>query len=412
MGGVQIPYLPSTFDVGDLIKAYSVGTQLRQHQRQLEETAAERKLQAKRLEQLMKQADLESELHGLKAKGDVISLLESLPKDQQGAAAGQPVNLSAPSYGIDLNIVPRSLEDVTAALLARKKEEAAIEAAKTRAADTVELPPGMAEQFGLPKGTTSIPKEIIAKLEQSVNLPPEMGGGAAPKSAAELIKSVFTEGQANKRTAGSNAATIEAARIRAEAAKQGAAAGVDPGDIDGLAQQVASGQIKATNLPPKTRQTVLAKLSKDGTAIPDQKFFEKIDQFSTAQSLLGSLKESITKFQNAKGIMDSTQALAQVGAERSAFARLVGRSLGEKGVFTDQDKEDFARILSTSMPVLAWAPTWSQDRADRLSKVLDRVRQRTIDDLEKRTGAKYREGGRVSPVSSAPKTAEDFLSKF
>jgi hypothetical protein len=261
----------------------------------------------------------------------------------------------------------------------------------------VNVPPQIAQMLGIPEG--AIDKELLQKIESNVPIPAEMGGGNMPKSAAELVAKVFSEGQANKRTAQSAGATVQAANIRADATKAARAVPEQDDEIlSSLAQQVASGQLKPSQIPgkPEYKRAVLAKIGMSGTAIPDPKFLEKMDQFSTAQSMMGSLTESINNFKNAKGIVESTKALAQVSAEREAFSRLVGRSLGEKGVFTDQDKEDFARVLTTSTPVLAWAPSWSEERAKRLGKVMETVRKRTLDDFEKRSGAKYREGGRLT----------------
>jgi hypothetical protein len=63
--------------------------------------------------------------------------------------------------------------------------------------------------------------------------------------------------------------------------------------------------------------------------------------------------------------------------------------------------------------MLVVAPTWSEDKNRRLIEIMDRVRKRTISDFERRTGAKYREGGgKPTTQGGAPKTAEDFLKRF
>lgn len=117
-------------------------------------------------------------------------------------------------------------------------------------------------------------------------------------------------------------------------------------DIDGLARQVGTGQVNITNLPSPVRLKVLKSLSARGQTILPKELRTNLSKANTAFAILDKLEDTLEDVEKSKGTAEFAKNILRLQREATGTARQIGRAFGEVGVFTDQDKEDFRRLLT------------------------------------------------------------------
>lgn len=398
---------PGSASVQDMIAAFMHGLSVKQMRQDYETKAESAKQRAEKHKADMEEAQLLAKLHMITAKKGVLDILGEQPSPEGGTA---PMDFKFPEMGIDQSI-PHPLDLLTKlALAAHQKKQ---EAEATRQANRVDLPPQVSEMFGIP-GVDSVDKEVMAKLEPSLTLPSEMGGGApgAPpprvgKSQAGLMETVFKEKKAGERSSATNATTLEAARIRAAHDSKNLT-DEDRAMVPTYANQVATGQIKVSEVPGVAlKKAVLAHMGMGDIAVPSKALLDKMDQYTPAIAAVAKIEGTLKTYMDPNTpAIKRAEALAQFDTERNALSRHVGRNFGEKGVFTDQDKKDFARLLAPGTMATAIFPSFARNRLNELKKLVDDIKTREFEQFQDRTGAKLAFPNPAAP--KAPKTYKHY----
>jgi hypothetical protein len=159
------------------------------------------------------------------------------------------------------------------------------------------------------------------------------------------------------------------------------------GSIDQIADAVHGGQYKITDVPSKMRTQVMSSLADRGKVVIPPNVREKLDAFNPAVSALDKLEVTLNAATNPKaGAAERAAALLQFRAESSGFTRLVGRSLGEKGMFTDQDAAAFERLMSTGVAGAVLAPDMAKKRLSDLRDFIGQIQEREIGEFFSRQG--------------------------
>lgn len=381
-----------------LIHAFTAGRALKQRQQQIESETEDRKLQREMHQFQMKRLQLEDKLSARKHAFDTASLMEhfnrtaadagapALGPDQAGPppedinVGHAPVQIPAvPEMGLAAtSVVPSTLQEKLAQIIQQKRAEASAEGQAKRESSQVEVPPAMAEAIGLPAG----------KVDPSVLT---QAGEAA--RTRDTRASIEAEGGLNReseerRSKVAAGAHIEGARLAAEASRGRTV--IPEGDpaIDTFADQVHTGQIQFSSIPVKYKAAVSKHLgfNKQGILTPAQA--TKLDQFIPAEAAVEKLEGSLQKFLDTPATSpgDKVAAALQYEAERSGLTRLVGRALGEKGVFTDEDKKDFAKLLGTGIVGATIMPSVAQGRLKEIKSLMEKVRTREFENFKSRTG--------------------------
>lgn len=302
------------------------------------------------------------------------------PQEDGSALTGNHPVVDIPEGGYGApptQIQPRTREQVLRDNLASKIQERRATAGIDREAQQVNIDDSTAEEIEVPAGKYD--REALTAIDQQRD-----------RKAADV------------RAREQNATTLAAANARA---------GGDDADADETAthyaEMLASGEIKTISGVPKDRglrTKVVNKMFDLKLAILTPKLEAKIDHFNEARSSLDHIASAMENLKAAKGFMPNSEAALQLEAEINGLSRSVGRAMGEKGVFTDADKNDFASIMGFAAGVFPGsaaiaalvAPGASEKRVQRLYELMDRVKDREITNFGKRTGGRY-------PGGMAPK---------
>lgn len=169
--------------------------------------------------------------------------------------------------------------------------------------------------------------------------------------------------------------------------------------------------------------------------------------FAGADEGLSAIRDSLKAFTGTSwtSLGDKAEAYGDYKAQIKGFVTLIGRTAGEKGVFTKDDAERFQTLLKPSDIYTAFDPDYAAQRLKSAYDHLDEIRNRKVTEYQKEIdrGRSTTEGAPGAPASSKdgaktggakkmdwltapppeapakalkaagkPTTAEDFLSKF
>lgn len=129
----------------------------------------------------------------------------------------------------------------------------------------------------------------------------------------------------------------------------------------------------------------------------NQKLRAELQQTLAAETVLDKFEKTLAEWLNDKSVANGIRLRAQ----REAFSRLLGRALGEKGVFTDYDKADFARVLGPGLVLSTADPQLAYQQIEDIRTLLN--------DIKKRKSELY---GQTPTESAKPKDAKSFLDKL
>ena len=387
-------------DLTPVMQAFLAGRRMKMESDQAEREMLELKEKAQYYASLREQADTEAKLKAIDQKLKIFELANKQPGRGRDGSIVTDYREAVPNAPMDIghgiSMTPTMLQEEMALATEGERQKAE--------AQNLPIPQWLAESLGRPEAAgTRVPPSMAQHVDPLLTQPPELGGGQVSEAQANLNKDVYGQKEATKR-AGIAANT----RVQVAGMRTGNALQLPPEAIDAMANQVATGQVQLSTIPVGggVRIRVLINLATRGTAIPDKEILSKSMAFSDALSAVEELKSKLDVLINTDpvNVVDYGRALIEFDAMRNSFARNVGRSLGEKGVFTDQDKADFARLLGFGMPVTAVVPQFSRDRLLSLESFMSKTYERNFAAYEKKVQAKLALGNTAAnaPTNSVP----------
>ena len=290
---------------------------------------------------------------------------------------------------------------------------------------------GLVEQFSNPKALDDLRKSIegidltqeekagfdvaLEESKQSFDLTP----------ARTYIKDIILERGRNRRSKEQQDAIEKRLDASIAAADRRFFAGLDlrqkqqearegtEDDAQRAADRIASGEVKINDFSVASRNKILRKL--EGYRIVPQKTRDELKKLGKGEEVVSLFEKTLDDFAD-----NPTAANAfRLSTQRVALARPIGKGIfGEVGVFTDQDKEDFANILSpggVAIAFLAKKPQdWNQEDislayqavAD-IKGLISRIRERELSG----SFSQIRRDGKTEdkPSAAKPKSAFDRL---
>lgn len=119
------------------------------------------------------------------------------------------------------------------------------------------------------------------------------------------------------------------------------------------------------------------------TATAPSSEFDKLDEGTAALNAVNAVKDGVVEFQRTSILnpIDKAMSSVRLNNTMTALSRTVGRAMGEKGVFTDQDKADFTKFLGPGIIFSTLAPEEQTKRielADGLIKKMIKTRVKTF----------------------------------
>lgn len=389
-------------DMSGMMEAFLAGRKMKAQQDELKLRQDELLQRAEHYAQLKRQAELESEMEGVKAKIDIFNLTKGTPtRDSDGVVTEgvgtphAPIDIDAPSFGIRGTLRPTSAQEMSMleAQAAGAKQRAEV------AADQLDIPDWLAQQLGIPSG--QMDPRLLAKAPTMVDAPAELGGGRMTEAQADLNAKVYGEKEATRRAGMAARSRENIANLRYTQAKT-----LPPEVVDNMASKVATGEVPLSQIPVPggLRAAVLTNLATSDTAIPNKDLLAKLSQFNDAGGAVEELKARLADVEAAQATGDPiamARTVYEFDVARNAMSRFVGRAMGEKGVFTDQDKADFARLLGYGMVATAVIPSLSRDRLAGIDSIMERIYTRNFNEYEQRVGSKLKLGAGAKNVPDA-----------
>jgi hypothetical protein len=147
--------------------------------------------------------------------------------------------------------------------------------------------------------------------------------------------------------------------------------------VDGYANAVTTGQLTLPQVPayPKgLRNAVASRIFRSGFAMVSNDTRDKLASLNTAEAAVDQFEKTLHEYLKSK----TPANMIRLNAQRSAFARMVGRGSGEKGVFTDPDKVDFQRILGPGLVFTTADPDLAQKQVEDIRDFLSNIKMRTL----------------------------------
>jgi len=310
------------------------------------------------------------------------------------------------------------------------EDRAAEETRLTSVKNSLQLPPEIAQQLGLDAGPidarllTSVRAGADRKVKLALKgldengdplpaekLPPEIALKVRGEEAAQQLIAARI-GLAHAQASGV-AANVQIARQRvavaernadtfaAKAANDAALLGMGGGGVAGnlfggpnfalgsspagatdpiqaMADQVLSNQIEFSAVPAKLKPGVSMRIAEQNGIIIPKDLNEKLSQFAEARAVTSEIYDALEDYIKAEGIGGNAEAAYRLKNTVDGLTRLVGRALGEKGVFTDQDKADFRSLLAPSYVITLTTPEMAQRWVRRVEGVFDRVERNRL----------------------------------
>lgn len=136
-------------------------------------------------------------------------------------------------------------------------------------------------------------------------------------------------------------------------------------------------------------------------AVP-QSEFGKLDAGKQAFDAFIPIEESFRKFRETSLLnpVDKAMAGAQLNSEVQAMSRTIGRALGEKGVFTDADKADFATFIYPGLVLSTLRPEDAEKRLNGAKAVINRAIARQAKTFYERYGMLPEDMKQYMPVGA------------
>lgn len=342
------------------LQGFHVGRSHRENSERLKGEAEDRKLQRMKLKHEMDRLKIQDAEAARKSGFEELQTLAQQPDPSE-------VNIPAGGYGQPA----RTMQ--TPGMRAVLAETLAAKAKSEREGRMREVSPEAAGLMGVPAG--SYDADVLQEA-------------GATKRTQITRDAMATEGARNR------ANQLEVARINASGRNPQVSA--DDDGLESWAKKLNTGQVSISNVPPGKngtyRNAVVQHLESTGRGIMTPKIKDRIDQFVNAKASLDKIEDTFERIQNAESASERLGATLQLNAEVTGLSRGVGRSLGEKGVFTDQDKLDMAKIIQPGgggimTGILAHtAPEMGRDRIRQLRAFMDKVREREFKGFEELTG--------------------------
>lgn len=113
----------------------------------------------------------------------------------------------------------------------------------------------------------------------------------------------------------------------------------------------------------------------------DTAFQGKMDNYYAAEEALANIEGAMKRYQDTSLLSPMKKALAAnaLNAYANGLSTIIGRNLGERGVFTDQDRATFRQIITPGLLLTEVAREEAEKRLNDLRSLLARVKAREID---------------------------------
>lgn len=157
--------------------------------------------------------------------------------------------------------------------------------------------------------------------------------------------------------------------------------------LEAMTEQVLTNQIEMTAIPSKLRPLVSLKIAQRGGVIVPEKLQSKLMHFTEAREAVDTIYDSLERYIKSEGT-DALWSGYQYKSKVDALTRIIGRSLGEKGVFTDADKADFTKLLSPGVILSLTNPQRAQSWVKEVEGIMNRVEADQLQGFYQRVYAK------------------------
>jgi hypothetical protein len=415
--------LPS-FDQNAFLNMFQMIAGLQRAKAEEEHRKEVMQLEKQTLQHRIRELDLGEKHKNFSNKMDLLKAMQGMtapdiegpPTEQQAQAGVQPSAKLSPvdfsglsEVGVPegTQITPQSMQE----LLAQRTQERMNQARAAREGNQIDLPPDVAEKLGMKGGQIdpSLLPFLATKPEQSTEIAPGVAsdivgpkGGKFSKSELELLGE-----QAKLRTQRDIAREANKTKVDLKGP-----AGHTPEQVQPFVDRLNGGQIKFSEVPKEYKAPVLEAMGRQGKAILTPTMETKLDQFFEAQSAINKVKQDLESFSGGSwsAPIEKVKAGYQLKADVDGLTRMIGRAMGEKGVFTDQDKADFAKILSPGLVVSAMAPDVAKSRIQQLDEFLGGIKRKRLGMYQSRAGGSLPGGD--TGAGGGPSTAEDYLKSI
>lgn len=386
----------------NFLKGYELGRNRKRQEELDKERAEDRKLEIQRQKLIMDRLKIQDKEEARKAARGEVDWMSTQPgvelpgptEDGQPLAAQRHAPMIIPEGGYGqpaMEVAPQTLQ----AKMAQKIQA-------DRAARMRTVSPEMASLLDVPAGEYE--SDLLRAASEKRT--------AEDTQAAITRRAEMSDAAAMARERAGNQTQIDVANINAKARAD--AAGGSIGDVEAMhwAQLLSTGEAKLPNVPSRLKRAVVNQMFGANMAVMTPKLEAKLDQFITAEASINHIQETLTRMNGASG-MEKMSAALQLDTEVKALSRNIGRSMGEKGVFTDADKADFASLIGYGAGAPGGAAVWSmmapeeaQKRIDAAIRLIEGVKQRELSNFSARTGGRNVAGATGSVGTSTRKKGE------
>lgn len=327
----------------------------------------------------------------LLAQQQIAQFEQILASRQQRTQSAQqfPMQQKQMQSGVELNPLRKrqlelGIETGEQGLLKSKEELSGLKLTNERLRN-------MMKQFTDPKALDELRKGV-----EGIGLTPEEKAGfdiAIQESAQSMdftpartyVKDIILERGRNRRSDTQQTAVEERLNKSIEAADKRFFAGLaqrqtqfeerrgTEEDAKNFAGRVATGEMTIGEVPRDSRAAVLRSLG--SSKIIPAKIRGELGGMNAAEAATDQFEKTLTQYLNSKSPADAIRLRAQ----REGFTRILGRALGEKGVFTDYDKADFARVLGPGLIISTASPELAYQQIQDVRDLLNGVRQRKLE---------------------------------
>lgn len=133
---------------------------------------------------------------------------------------------------------------------------------------------------------------------------------------------------------------------------------------------IAGGEATVANIPPALRTGVLAERVSRGQVFVPPKVRDQLAAYKPAQEAMAELSRTMNDYIDSG--FDPNKAIL-LEAQRDGLTRLIGRGMGEVGVFTDQDSENMKSLTSSGFIQAKLFPEAAKTKMRQAQKLIDTV---------------------------------------
>lgn len=155
------------------------------------------------------------------------------------------------------------------------------------------------------------------------------------------------------------------------------------------------GKAGLAGLDKDIKNAVLIRAADDNFLPVPKELKKTLDSYGPAYAGIQTLKNRIDDFESKKvwdDLWGTYKALDDLVATSSAITRVVGRTLGEKGVFTDRDAETFKGIMAKGAAITAGDINWIRTKVSQTEQFIDLTRDYVIQQYDQ-----YSQGSTAKP---------------